>query len=91
MVIVGRKPAHAFDRKKNLILDLYPTKYSDANITHFSELLEKHENIKVSPSTIRSILMKELFYLLRLSVLQERVKNQPKRTKKNGKFKKRDC
>ena len=56
----GKKPAHAFDEKtNNLILDLYKTKYPDANLTHFSELLEKHEHIKASPSTIRSILMQE--------------------------------
>lgn len=56
----GRKPAHAFDEKtKHLILDLYRTKYPDANLTHFSELLEKREHIKASPSTIRSILMQE--------------------------------
>lgn len=56
----GRKPVHAFDEEINhLILDLYRTKYSDANLTHFSELLEKHEHIKASPSTIRSILVQE--------------------------------
>ena len=56
----GRKPAHAFDDKtKQLILDLYRTKYLDANLTHFSELLKKRENITVSPSSIRDILMQE--------------------------------
>lgn len=56
----GRKPAHTLaDTTKQLILDLYRTKYSEANITHFSELLKKHENITVSASTIHSILMQE--------------------------------
>ncbi|MEG1726085.1 MAG: ISNCY family transposase [Anaerovoracaceae bacterium] len=56
----GRKPAHALDIKtKQLIVDLYRTKYLDANITHYSELLEKHEGIKVCPSTVRDILMQE--------------------------------
>lgn len=56
----GRKPAHTLaDTTKQLILDLYRTKYSEANITHFSELLKKHENIIVSASTIHSILMQE--------------------------------
>lgn len=56
----GRKPAHALeDETRKLIADLYRTKYSDANITHFSEILEKHEHIKASPSTIRRILMQE--------------------------------
>ena len=56
----GRKPIHALeDNTKQLILDLYCTKYTDANFTHFSELLIKHEEIKVSPSCIRDILLKE--------------------------------
>jgi hypothetical protein len=56
----GRKPAHTLaDTTKQLILDLYRTKYSEANITHFSELLKKHENITVSASAIHSILMQE--------------------------------
>lgn len=56
----GRKPVHTLDvETKLLVLDLYRTKYQDANLTHFSELLEEHENINVSTSTIRSILMQE--------------------------------
>lgn len=56
----GRKPVHTLDgNTKQLIVDLYRTKYTDANITHFSELLEKHESIKVSPSTIRATLLDE--------------------------------
>lgn len=56
----GRKPAHTIDANtKQLILDLYCTKYCEANITHFSELLKKHENITVSTSTIHSILMQK--------------------------------
>jgi transposase len=56
----GRKPVHTLDdNTKQLIVDLYRTKYSDANITHYSELLEKHESIKVAPSTIRAALLNE--------------------------------
>lgn len=56
----GRKPAHTLeDETRQNVLDLYRTKYEDANFTHYSELLEEYENIKVSPSTIHSILMKE--------------------------------
>lgn len=54
----GRKPAHTIPEKtKALILDLYRTKYFDATYTHFTELLEKHEQIKVSVSVVRSVLM----------------------------------
>ena len=56
----GRKPAHTLDdQTRQAILDLYRTKYTDANFTHFSELLQKYEHINVSPSTINSILMQE--------------------------------
>lgn len=55
-----RKPVHTLDDNiKQLIVDLYRTKYSDANITHYSELLEKYEDVKVSPSTIRAALLNE--------------------------------
>ena len=51
----NRKPSYAFnDQTKALVIDLYRTKYSDANIKHFSKLLLRYENISVSDSTIRS-------------------------------------
>ena len=56
----GRKPVHTLkDETRQNVLDLYRTKYEDANFTHYSELLEEYENIKVSPSTIHSILMEK--------------------------------
>ncbi|WP_058953544.1 ISNCY family transposase [Clostridium tyrobutyricum] len=56
----GRKPIHALDNStKQTIVDLYRTKYEGTNLTHFSELLEEFEGIKVSSNTIRSILLKE--------------------------------
>lgn len=56
----GRQPANILPtRTKQLILDLYRTKYCDCNLTHYSELLAEKENIKVSVSTISSILRKE--------------------------------
>jgi hypothetical protein len=55
-----RTPAHALTSEiKHDVVDLYKTKYYDANFTHYSELLLKHEKIKVSPSVVRSILMDE--------------------------------
>lgn len=54
----GRKPSHTLPSDtKNMIVDLFRTKYDGANFTHYSELLAIHEKIKVSPSTINSILM----------------------------------
>ena len=56
----GRQPSHTIaPETKSLILDLYRTKYYDANYTHFGELLETHEKICVSTSVIRSVLMPE--------------------------------
>ena len=56
----GRKPVNAFDEDvKQLIIDLYRTKYDDSNMIHFSELLFKYENVRVSPSYVRNILLGE--------------------------------
>jgi len=56
----GRQPAITLPPDtKQLILDLYRTKYHDCNLTHYSELLAEKEEIKVSVSTITSILRKE--------------------------------
>jgi hypothetical protein len=56
----GRQPAITLPSDtKQLILDLYLTKYQDCNLTHYSELLAEKEEIKVSVSTITSILRKD--------------------------------
>ena len=53
----GRKPSHTIaDHMRQRILDLYRTKYSDCNLTHFQELLLEIEGIHVSVSSISSIL-----------------------------------
>lgn len=50
-----RQPAHTFtSEKKQEIMNLYTQKYSDANFTHFCELLAKNENIIISSTTIRN-------------------------------------
>lgn len=56
----GRSPIHALTAEvKQTILDLYRSKYFDTNFTHCVELLEKHEGISISVSTLNSILEKE--------------------------------
>lgn len=76
----GKKPAHTLDDKiKQKIIDFYRTKYADANFTHYSELLDKHEKIKVSASTIRSILMQE--YILSPKARRVTRKREAKRLK----------
>ncbi len=59
----GRKPAHALTcEEKDMIEDLYVTKYFDCNYTHFTELLAERENIHLSVDEVRCIL-KERFIL----------------------------
>jgi transposase len=56
----GRKPAHTVDNEtRQLVIDLYRTKYYDANYTHYTELLSVHEDIHISENCVRSILMDE--------------------------------
>jgi transposase len=52
-----RKPKHALPQElKMKVLGLFEEKYSDSNFCHCSELLEEHEGIKLSPSSIGRIL-----------------------------------
>lgn len=53
----NRKPVTAVDEMTcERICNLYITKFYDANFTHFTELLTKHEDIHYSVSTISNIL-----------------------------------
>lgn len=53
----GRKPVTTTDQKtRQDVVDLYRTKYYDANFTHYTELLQKNEGISLSTSTVASIL-----------------------------------
>jgi hypothetical protein len=53
----GRKPVHALNESvKSDVVDLYLSKYDDANFAHFNELLERDESIEISESTLRNIL-----------------------------------
>lgn len=53
----GRKPATTIsDDVRQQIVDLYRTKYYDANFEHYTELLEEYEDIHVSASSVRNIL-----------------------------------
>lgn len=56
----GRKPVRTVpDEVRRDIIDLYRSKYYDANFRHFSELLKEHEQIALSPSCIAAILERE--------------------------------
>lgn len=56
----GSKPIHTISEDtRHIIIDLYKTKYHEANFTHYAELLGIHEGISVSPSAVNTILMAE--------------------------------
>lgn len=80
----GRKPAHSIDQEtKQLILDLYLTKYWGANFTHYSELLARYEAINVSPSAVNSILMGEFILSPKANrITKKRIKNLLEEQKK---------
>lgn len=53
----GRKPGHALsEESREEVLRLYRQKYHGSNFCHCSELLEEHENIKISASSVGRIL-----------------------------------
>jgi len=57
----GRKPAnYVSEELRYTVFKLYEEKYYDANFTHFKELLESEEGIKLSVTTIKSILNENL-------------------------------
>ena len=73
----GSKPANTIpEQLRKLIVDLYKTKYSEANCTHYAELLQKFENINLSVSAISSILEKE--YILSPRVTKAKQKKVKK-------------
>lgn len=80
----GRKPANTIpDETRHLVVKLYRNKYYDANFEHFTELLGKHEDIHISPSSVRSILDAE--YILSPKVTKakkKRIREQLKSEKK---------
>lgn len=54
----GRRPATKLpEEQRDLIINLYNTKYSGANFTHYAQLLKKQENIHVSAETVRTLML----------------------------------
>ncbi len=54
----GRRPAHALDdRVKERVLNLAKTKYIGFNTQHFTEFLAEREQISLSRSTVRRVLL----------------------------------
>lgn len=86
----GRKPANTIPLEtRQLVVDLYRTKYYDANFEHFTELLGKHEDIHISASSVMSILEAE--YILSPKVTKakkKRIREQLKGEKQAAKTQK---
>ncbi len=89
----GRKPANTIsDSIKTTIVQLYRSKYYGANFAHFTELLEIHEGIIISESSVAKIL--EAAYILSPKVTrkkQKRMKKQLLELKKSAKTKKEEA
>ena len=64
----GSKPINTVsDEIRSTIIDLYRTKYFDANFAHFTELLSEFEHIILSESTVASILESANIYSPRMT------------------------
>lgn len=86
----GRQPSTVIPLStRNAVLDLYRTKYYDANFQHYSELLDKHEGIHLSVASIAKILESE--YILSPKATRakkKRLKNELEAKKKCAKSQK---
>ncbi len=86
----GRKPVTTvaeYIRKD--VVDLYRTKYYEANFSHFTELLEKYEDIHLSVSCVTGILEAENILSPRVTkAKRKRVKKELKEAQKTAKTKK---
>ena len=80
----GRKPSTTIpDDIRANIIDLYQSKYYDANFVHFTELLEVHEQIKVSVGTVSSILEAEYILSPKVTKAKKKRISQELRAKKD--------
>ena len=86
----GRKPSTTIPQStRQSIVDLYRTKYYDANFTHFTEILAREENIAISESAVRSILEAEYILSPRVTkAKKKRIKKELEAQKQQAKGKK---
>lgn len=86
----GRKPAITIpDSIRKLVVDLYLTKYYEANFTHYTELLEKYEDITLSVSAVTGILEAENIFSPKITkAKRKRIKKELQQQKNSAKSKK---
>ena len=79
----GRKPSTMIpDATRNTVVDLYRTKYFEANFVHFTELLLKNEGISLSVSAVTSFLEAENIFSPRVTkAKKKRIKKDLERKK----------
>lgn len=86
----GRQPVHSLSLElKQEIVDLFVSKYSDCNYRFFTELLQIHENINVSESAVRKLLIDECLVSPKCHrKTKRRIKSQLEQMKANSTSKK---
>ncbi len=86
----GRKPAITTpDEVRNTVVDLYRTKYYEANFVHFTELLERNEGITLSVSAVSSFLEAEHILSPRVTkAKKKKIKKELEQKKISAKTKK---
>ena len=81
----GKKPATTIcPDVRSQVLDLYRTKYYEANFEHYTELLKKHEGISISSSSVMSILESEYILSPKATKAKRRRIKQALRAKKEA-------
>ena len=81
----GKKPATTICPDiRSQVLDLYRTKYYEANFEHYTELLKKNEGISISSSSVMSILESEYILSPKATKAKRRRIRQALRAKKEA-------
>ena len=81
----GKKPATTIRPDvRSQVIDLYITKYYEANFEHYTELLKKHEGISISSSSVMSILESEYILSPKATKAKRRRIKQALRAKKQA-------
>ena len=81
----GKKPVTTIHPDiRSQVLDLYRTKYYEANFEHYTELLKKHEGISISSSSVMSILESEYILSPKATKAKRRRIRQALRAKKEA-------
>ena len=87
----GKKPVTTIHPDiRSQVLDLYRTKYYEANFEHYTELLKKHEGISISSSSVMSILESEYILSPKATKAKRRRIRQALRAKKESETSKKE-